>query len=119
MRGDVSDYLATTRSLLTEDGDCFIANGGSVDRTQNAATKLGFFCESRWDLVGIVGKSVLFSVYHFKLISPCGGSDVTRVQTVFVRDELGQFTERYLGLVERIGKPRGSYEPHSVPGKYR
>lgn len=118
-RGDVSAYLDLASLLLSPTGSCFIANGGTVDRTQGYADKVGFKCIQRWDIHGKVGKPCLFSIYHFKFKNTDGVADKSRdcpVQDVHVRDVNGQFTETYLELMSLIGKPKhNSFEPGSVP----
>ena len=125
MKGDVSDYLKTASLLLkrSRDASVFIANGGPIQRTIDAGIAVGFKCIARWGLVGIKGKPVLFSVFHFKwkeyILDPLNiQEDINDPETdvVVVRDENGQFTLEYQELVCKwIGKPLPKYEPHSKP----
>ena len=114
-RGDVSAYMSVSRQFLMKSGRLFIANGGTVERTLRAGREHSFQCTHRWEICGRIGKDVLFSVYLFVFENSCDEFEDLVLEQIYVRDEQGQFTSRYLDLVELIGKPRGKFEPASVP----
>jgi len=105
IRGGIEVYAAAASKTLAPHGRFIVCQTSiEIQRSETAIRLVGLEVIERWDFHGKEGKRALFVVFV------CGWSkEVGRemiVHDVDVRDKQGEYTEEWMDIMERVGKPR-------------